>query len=91
MNNKEFLQWIYNRMAEVHGEKINTDYMARFRKTINDVKKQDQKIDILNKVITEHTFIKEVRFENDLLAKDNIVGARIIDVTDKVYYVELGE
>ena len=35
MNNKEFLQSIYNRMLKVHLESPNVDYMIRFKETIN--------------------------------------------------------
>ena len=39
MSDKEFLQWIYNRMIYVHGEKHNTDYMKRFYKIVHDKEK----------------------------------------------------
>lgn len=31
MDDKEFLQWIYNRLVEVHGESPQRDYMHRLR------------------------------------------------------------
>ncbi len=34
MKDKEFLQWIYDRMVNVHNENPNTDYMIKFRDRI---------------------------------------------------------
>ena len=41
MKNSEHLQWIFNRLVEVHGENPNYDYMHRFREIINDVKENE--------------------------------------------------
>lgn len=35
----EHLEWIYNRMIEVHGELENVDYMIKFNKIISDLRK----------------------------------------------------
>lgn len=35
MTDKEFLQWIYNRMAKVHKEDVFFDYMQRLKKIID--------------------------------------------------------
>ena len=35
MKDKEFLQWIHNRLHQVHGENINVDYMRKLRAIIN--------------------------------------------------------
>jgi hypothetical protein len=32
---KEHLQWIYNRLVNVHGEDPNYDYMLKFKEIIN--------------------------------------------------------
>jgi hypothetical protein len=34
--NKEFLQWVFDRMVEVHGENPNYDYMHKFKSIINE-------------------------------------------------------
>lgn len=34
MKDKEFLQWIHDRMHHVHGEHINIDYMHKLRTVI---------------------------------------------------------
>jgi len=33
------LQWIYNRMSDVHGENENYDYMLKFKEIIEQLKK----------------------------------------------------
>ena len=33
---KDHLQWIYNRLAEVHGENKNADYMHRLKTIIDN-------------------------------------------------------
>ncbi len=38
MKNKEFLQWIYNRMVNVHKENPNVDYMWKFKEIIDKMK-----------------------------------------------------
>ena len=35
---KEHLQWMLNRLAEVHGENRNVDYMTRMQKIIDSTK-----------------------------------------------------
>jgi len=35
---KEHLQWMLNRLAEVHGENRNIDYMVRMQKIIDSTK-----------------------------------------------------
>tara|TARA_R110000822_G_scaffold137088_1_gene274517 strand:- start:322 stop:552 length:231 start_codon:yes stop_codon:yes gene_type:complete len=35
---KEHLQWMLNRLAEVHGENRNVDYMMRMQKIIDSTK-----------------------------------------------------
>ena len=41
MKNSEHLQFIHNRMVEVHGENENTDYLIRFREIIKTVEEQE--------------------------------------------------
>ena len=36
MNDKEFLQWIHDRLETVHGESAMNDYMHKLRAIIND-------------------------------------------------------
>ncbi len=38
------LEWIYHRMANVHGENINFDYMIKFKKIIDEQKEVDKKL-----------------------------------------------
>jgi uncharacterized protein YdcH (DUF465 family) len=38
------LEWIYGRMANVHGENINFDYMIKFKKIIDEQKEVNEKI-----------------------------------------------
>lgn len=35
MSDKDFLQWIHDRLVNMHYEKNNVDYMIRFRSIIN--------------------------------------------------------
>ena len=35
---KEHLQWMLNRLSEVHGENRNVDYMMRMQKIIDNTK-----------------------------------------------------
>lgn len=35
MTDKEFLVWVHDRMAYVHGENVNVDYMHKLRAIIN--------------------------------------------------------
>jgi len=37
MSNKQFLEFIYNRMINKHDENPNYDYMDRFKKIIENV------------------------------------------------------
>ena len=37
------LQWIYDRMSNVHGENENYDYMIKFKEIIEQLKKGDNK------------------------------------------------
>ena len=37
MTDKEVLEWLYDRMVNVHGEKKNYDYMIRFKSIIDRV------------------------------------------------------
>ena len=49
-DNVTHLEFIYNRMAEVHGENKNYDYMLRFASIIDDMrdKKLSEDIKVLN-------------------------------------------
>jgi hypothetical protein len=37
MSDHEFLNWIYDRLAHVHGENPSTDYMLRLEKIVKEV------------------------------------------------------
>ena len=41
MKDKEFLQWVHDRLVTVHNESPNIDYMLRFREIIKDRYNQD--------------------------------------------------
>lgn len=45
--NKEFFNWIYNRLVCVHGENPNYDYMLSLRERIDDLfgNEEDEKED----------------------------------------------
>lgn len=34
MKDKEFLQWIYNRLNQLHDENVNVDYMLKLKAII---------------------------------------------------------
>jgi len=36
MSDKEFLQWIFQRMCMIHGENVNYDYMHKFKEIIDN-------------------------------------------------------
>jgi hypothetical protein len=42
MSDKEFLQWIHDRLHHIHGESIHVDYMHKLRAVINATD-EDQK------------------------------------------------
>lgn len=48
MNDKEFLQWIYYRLVEVHGENKNYDYMHRLKEIIDTTEVVKKSNDIQN-------------------------------------------
>ena len=59
---KEHLQWMLNRLAEVHGENRNVDYMMRMQKIIDNtetelnshlVSKRDKLIEQAAKLLDE--------------------------------------
>jgi len=43
MTNSQHLNWIFERLVEVHNENPNYDYMIRFRKIIDDVENKETK------------------------------------------------
>ena len=58
VSNKEFLQWIHDRMIHVHGEPENMDYMHRFGGIIDvcdgtDFDEMRDEINELNKRVGE--------------------------------------
>tara|TARA_Y100000389_G_scaffold5497_1_gene5286 strand:+ start:1273 stop:1560 length:288 start_codon:yes stop_codon:yes gene_type:complete len=50
---KEHLQWMLNRLAEVHGENRNVDYMVRMQKII-DSTKTELNLHLVSKCCDEH-------------------------------------
>lgn len=46
MNDAEFLRWIYERMAHVHNENKNYDYMLRLQRIISTMDGQTGGVDI---------------------------------------------
>lgn len=44
MKDKEILQWVYERMINIHNENPNVDYMLRFKKVIDSIKEPRQEI-----------------------------------------------
>jgi hypothetical protein len=61
MTNSQHLNWLFDRLVEVHNENPNYDYMIRFRKIIDEVEKEEtkdlltrqEKIDFIIKTQTE--------------------------------------
>jgi hypothetical protein len=45
----EFLEWIHDRLVEVHGENDLTDYMGKLRRVISRVKCVEKFLDNLEK------------------------------------------
>ncbi len=43
MKDKEFLQWIHDRIIEVYGENKNIDFLHRLRKIIEETEINDNK------------------------------------------------
>ena len=43
MTNSEHLNWLFDRLVEVHNENPNYDYMVRFRKIIDEVENEEIK------------------------------------------------
>jgi hypothetical protein len=43
MTNSEHLNWLFDRLVEVHNENPNYDYMVRFRKIIDAVENEEIK------------------------------------------------
>jgi len=43
MTNSEHLNWLFDRLVEVHNENPNYDYMIRFRKIIDEVENEEIK------------------------------------------------
>ena len=41
IKDKEYLQFIYDRMIFMHGESPNSDYMIEFKKIINNIKESN--------------------------------------------------
>lgn len=41
MNDKEFLQWIYDRLKNVHGENEHYDYMQKLKVVIKEYNKDN--------------------------------------------------
>lgn len=44
--NSVFLQWIHDRLVEVHGENENFDYMHRLRNMICEYEQQENKMEM---------------------------------------------
>ncbi len=43
MTNSQHLNWLFDRLVEVHNENPNYDYMVRFRKIIDEVENEEIK------------------------------------------------
>jgi hypothetical protein len=61
MKDKEFLKWIHDRLVNVHGENIDTDYMYKLRAIIYNTDERDFSINSLS-------------FEEDEEVRDMEVG-----------------
>ena len=42
MSDKEFLMWIYDRLASKHGENPNSDYMIKLNNLIGSIEESPQ-------------------------------------------------
>jgi hypothetical protein len=81
MTNSQHLNWVFDRLVEVHNENPNYDYMIRFRKIIDesengetkDLLTRQEKIDFIIKTQTEimgavfkgHKSAVDDRFQKD--------------------------
>ena len=73
MTNSEHLNWLFDRLVEVHNENPNYDYMIRFRKIIEGIENEElltrqEKIDFIIKTQTE---IMEAIFKGHKSAIDD--------------------
>lgn len=68
MNDKEFLQWIYYRLAEVHSENKNYDYMHRLKEIIDttEVVKKSNDIQNVSKSFTPKQIVELLKEEETL-------------------------
>ncbi len=41
MTNSEHLQWLHDRIVNVHGESENVDFLIKFREIIKDIKDEE--------------------------------------------------
>jgi hypothetical protein len=51
-SNENHLEWIYNRLIEVHGENSNYDYMIEFKKIIQSLQPTEWDVEFINGKLT---------------------------------------
>ena len=94
MTDKQFLFWIYRRLADVHGENLNVDYMHRMRALIVgcDFHKTTPNLATSNEMIISHMdepmnlqHPEDVKQYNDILDNTNACteAAKVVHGGDK--------
>lgn len=88
---KEHLQWMLNRLAEVHGENRNVDYMVRMQKIINNTE-TELNLHLVSKCVDDvinHIEDAEIAIPiDDLFNKDgsnNLGNGTIANVSNPLF------
>ena len=75
---KEHLQWMLNRLAEVHGENRNVDYMVRMQKIIDNTETE------LNlRIVSE-----SLKVGDDIIVCDDLITVVLRIEGDKIYFYD---
>jgi len=82
MNDKEFLQWIWDRLKFQHGENPNVDYMRNFKRIIEDKA-------IIEEMRLEDTpKYKEIRLKQ--LKRKYFIGGLLTGITLTILLYQFG-
>ncbi len=78
------LEWIYNRMIDVHGENKNVDYMLRFNKMLDDDYHLDDEPKIISRKELEPIRITHKMYSDLLESKTGKKALRHDEVTEEI-------